>query len=52
MLTGPNTAVYDVSPDDQRFLMISLGGRNDDLVWVRNWIQELRAAWGTGGGDE
>lgn len=41
MLTGPNTAVYDVSPDDQRFLMISLGGRNDDLVWVQNWLQEL-----------
>ena len=21
--------------------MISLGGRNDDLVWVKNWISEL-----------
>ncbi|MEJ2503522.1 MAG: hypothetical protein P8177_09480, partial [Gemmatimonadota bacterium] len=46
LLTGPNHSVYDVSPDDQRFLMISLGTSRGDLVWVQNWLTELRALTG------
>jgi Tol biopolymer transport system component/tRNA A-37 threonylcarbamoyl transferase component Bud32 len=46
LLTGPNHSVYDVTPDDQRFLMLSLGTSRGDLVWVHNWIAELRAITG------
>jgi Tol biopolymer transport system component len=48
LLTGPNHSVYDVSPDDQRFLMLSLGTNRGDLVWVQNWLSELRAVTGRG----
>ncbi|MGD2071220.1 MAG: hypothetical protein PVI57_21305 [Gemmatimonadota bacterium] len=42
MRTGTHQPAYAVSPDDQRFLMISLGNQQGQLVWVRNWIEELR----------
>ncbi len=41
--------LYDVTPDDQRFVMI----RNteteavDELIVVENFFEELRARWGT-----
>jgi hypothetical protein len=39
---------YDVSPDDQRFLMIKEGGGTDQtvaplqLIVVQNWLEELK----------
>ncbi len=48
LLTGPNHSVYAVAPDDERFLMISLGGSRGDLVWVQNWTSELRRRAGGG----
>jgi eukaryotic-like serine/threonine-protein kinase len=50
MLSGTNTTAYDISPDDQRFLMISAQpGGGGELVWVRNWTQELAELTGGGG---
>jgi hypothetical protein len=41
---------YDVAPDDQRFLMVRDRSVSEDaepeLVWVRNWLEELKAKMG------
>ncbi len=36
---------YDVSPDDQRFIMIATegGDQPNELVLVENWLEELKA---------
>ncbi len=35
---------YDVSPDDQRFVMVRIEDTDSDteLIWVENWAEELR----------
>jgi serine/threonine-protein kinase len=40
-----NRQEYDVAPDDQRFLMIQLGGSGAraEAIHVENWFAELRA---------
>ncbi len=39
---------YDVTPDDQRFVMIrNLGGQEaSELIVVENWFEELKARVG------
>ena len=41
MLMGINHKAYAVHPDDDRFLVISLGGAEAELVWVQNWERAL-----------
>ena len=43
-LLRPGQASYDVSPDDQRFVMLSIGGGDSsaEIVWIENWIEELK----------
>ncbi|MDX1675247.1 MAG: hypothetical protein R3314_10675, partial [Longimicrobiales bacterium] len=41
MLMGINHKAYAVHPDDDRFLVISLGGAEAELVWVQNWERGL-----------
>jgi serine/threonine-protein kinase len=39
----PNHVVYDVSPDDRRFVMLREAGINrGELIWVEHWFDELR----------
>ena len=40
-----NRQEYDVAPDDRRFLMIKdFGGdAGDEVVFVENWFEELKA---------
>ena len=43
-LPGAGHPMYDVSPDDQRFVMLRVGesgGRDSELILVENWAQEL-----------
>ncbi len=43
MVQDPYHHAYEVSPDDRRFLMISLNrGESPELVLVSNWFEELR----------
>lgn len=36
---------YDVSPEDQRFLMVKLETIGEgELIWIQNWFDELRQA--------
>jgi serine/threonine-protein kinase len=37
----PVHAAYDVSPDDQRFLMARSRGASGDLILVQNWFGEM-----------
>ena len=39
---------YDVTPDDQRFVMIRLGGSGNagELIVVENFFEELKAKVG------
>ena len=43
-LFGNAHAMYDVSLDDQRFVMLRSGADNDDtqLILVENWVEALR----------
>ncbi len=43
-LLTPGQAAYDVSPDDQRFVMLSLGGGDSsaEIIWIENWFEELK----------
>jgi len=43
-LFGDAHAMYDVSLDDQRFVMLRSGADNDDtqLILVENWVEALR----------
>jgi hypothetical protein len=36
---------YDVSPDDQRFIMIAsdVSEESGELILVQNWFEELKA---------
>ena len=47
VLTG-NAGVYDVSPDDKRFLLVrgATGGVGTELVVVQNWFEELKGRVG------
>jgi serine/threonine-protein kinase len=49
LLLGPNHSLFAPAPDDNRFLFISTGGQRSGLVWVQNWIQELRSLVHEGG---
>ena len=47
LVVGTQGADYDISPDGQRFLMISadgvdLSGTPPSLIIVQNWFEELR----------
>ena len=41
--------MYDVSPDDQRFVMLRTGAEGEDsqLILVTNWFEELRQRMGS-----
>ena len=45
-MRNPAYALYDVSPDDRRFVMLRIGGRENtaasELILVENWFEELR----------
>jgi serine/threonine-protein kinase len=47
-----NAGVYDVSPDDRRFVLIraATGGSGTELVVVQNWFEELKGRVGGGTG--
>jgi len=47
-LTARGHAMYDVSPDDQRFVMLRMGdvGSDSELILVENWAEELRQRMG------
>ena len=40
----PGQASYDVSPDDQRFVMLSSGivDSSAEIIWIENWFEELK----------
>ena len=41
--TDPNHAVYDLSPDDERFVMLRHGKMDPgELIWIQNWFEELK----------
>ena len=42
-LPGASHQQYDVSPDDQRFVMLRLTDRSagTEFIWVENWTEEL-----------
>jgi hypothetical protein len=42
-LAGQGHAIYDVSPDDQEFVMLRIGDLESDteLILVENWAEEL-----------
>jgi serine/threonine-protein kinase len=46
LVTGENYASWDVGPDDQRFMMIQIGGETNgtpvEFVIVENWFEELK----------
>jgi serine/threonine-protein kinase len=37
----PNHVVYDIAPDDERFLMLERRPGGGSIVWVENWLTEL-----------
>ena len=39
--------MYDVSPDDQRFVMLRMGGESTDVTLVVNFFEELRERVGS-----
>ena len=43
-LLNPGQASYDVSPDDQRFVMLSFGNVDSsaEIIWIENWFEELK----------
>jgi serine/threonine-protein kinase len=48
-LTSNGHPMYDVSPDDQRFVMLRIGGEGtaaSELILVENWFEELRERTG------
>ena len=46
-MRSPAYAQYDVSPDDQRFIMRQIGEvATSELIWVENWVEELRGRAG------
>ena len=47
-MTGSGTAMYDLTLDDQRFVMARIedAGFDVELVVVQNWFEELRQRMG------
>ena len=48
-LTSNGNPMYDVSPDDQRFVMLRIGDTETaaaELILVENWAEELRGRAG------
>jgi serine/threonine-protein kinase len=47
-LVDGNAGVYDVSPDDKRFVFVraATGGAGTEMIVVQNWFQELNARVG------
>ena len=47
-LTARGHAMYDVSPDDQRFVMLRIDAEfgSTELILVENWAEELRQRTG------
>ena len=44
---SPFHALYDISPDDQRFVMLRrVQAEQGELIWVDNWFEELKAKVG------
>ena len=42
-LGSPRHALYDISPDDQRFVMFrQVQDEQGELIWVDNWFEELK----------
>ena len=44
-MRNPAYTLYDVTPDDQRFVMLRIGDENavaSELILVENWAEELR----------
>ncbi|MDX1675544.1 MAG: protein kinase, partial [Longimicrobiales bacterium] len=47
--TDANYTAFDVSPDDQRFLMFSLGQvAEGSMIWVQNWLTDWQRRAGEG----
>ena len=49
-LTASAHAMYDVSPDDRRFVMLRIGDEEtaaSELILVTNWFEELRQRMGS-----
>ena len=47
-LTSNGNPMYDVSPDDQRFVMLRIAAEfgSSELILVDNWFEELRQRFG------
>jgi hypothetical protein len=47
-LTGNRHRQYDISPDDQEFVMLRMNGPavSSELILVENWFEELRQRMG------
>ena len=46
-LGGRRHALYDIDPDDQRFVMLRrVQAEPGELIWVENWFEELKAKVG------
>lgn len=44
---SPQTRHFDISPDDQRLLVLRIeGGVEDELILVENWAEELSERMG------
>jgi hypothetical protein len=45
---GEQYSLHDVSPDDQRFVMMGSVGEQEEseLIVVQNWVEDLRARGG------
>jgi hypothetical protein len=53
--TSPLSTPYDISPDDQEFIMVRAKGAAPEaeqppLILVENWLEELKARMGSQGG--
>ena len=49
-MRNPAYALYDVTPDDQRFVLLRIGDRENaaasELILIENWAEELRQRMG------
>ncbi len=43
-LLGEGQASFDVSADDQRFLMLAVGdvSSGSEIIWIEHWAEELK----------
>ncbi len=43
-LSDFNHVLYDLTPDDRRFVMLrGIEADAGELIWVQNWFEELKA---------